>query len=187
MQKENISAENKTEQEKKHGCIWHYVLCIIMPFAALWNIFTGILSVTGFKHELNSYIGNTIMFPEMVYGEFPPLKVLDLVFGITVFCMAVFQIIIFVLLLKRFRSAVLFLNIMICMMCASCALYDMFFTAFVKAANKPIYGEMVLKSSLYYESAVTTGITAVVIAVVLCICNRVYYKKRRTKGSKKLF
>ncbi len=164
----------ETEQEKPLGMKWHKFLVNFALFAAaVWNVFMGVLHLTGLKYLLNSYMmGNTIMLTDFMYLHYPILKVADMMFYITMFLMAAYQTVIRQMLKKGKKHAPLHLNIMIGIMCAVSALYDFLFEAGVR-------NESFVRASINYSSSSITVGSAIIIGVGLCIVNWYYYKKRR--------
>lgn len=161
------------ESEKMPTFKWHKFLVNFALFAAaVWNIFMGVLHLTGWWYSINSLTGNTIMIQDEMYFYYPPVKIADIMFIITVFAMSAYQIMIRFMLVKGRKHAPLHLNIMIGIMCFISAIYDFLFEAFVRNEN-------FVRASINYSSSTTTLLTAVVIGTVLCITNWYYYKKRR--------
>ncbi len=163
-----------TEEEttKAPGMKWHKFLINFALFAAaVWNIFIGVLQLTGLRYTLNSFAGNTIMIRDEMYFYYPPLRFADAILYITLFAMAAYQIIIRFMLAKGKKHAAMHLNIMIGIMCTVSALYDFLFEAFVRNENH-------VRASLNYSTSSITLGTAVVIGTALCLINWYYYKKR---------
>ena len=163
----------ETEQEKPLGMKWHvFLVRFALWAAAVWNVFIGVLHITGLKHWLNTYSSNAIMIPEEMYINYPLLLYMDRYFAISLFVMAAYQILILVLLAKRRKWAPFHLNVMIVIMCFVSAFYDFMFENVVKFRK-------FVQASMNYSSSSTTVITAAVIAVALCVINWYYYNKRR--------
>ena len=164
---------SETQPQKQPGFKWHKCLIYFLLFAAaLWNIFMGILHISGQWYYFTSLKANVVMLSDFMYVYYPPLKILDIFFGLSLILMAVYQIIIRFMLAKRKKHAPLHLNIMIGTMCVLSALYDLLFAAFV--SNQ----DFVEACINYSSSASLTLWTAVIIGTGLCIANRYYYKKR---------
>ncbi len=168
------------EVQKEPRMKWHKFLIYFALFAAaMWNVFIGVLHLTGMWYWLNSFSGNAVMVPERMYFDYPPLRVADAILYITLFLMAVYQIVIRFMLARGKKHAPLHLNVMIGIMCTVSALYDFLFEAFVR-------NEVYVRASLNYGSSSITLGTAFVIGTGLCIANWYYYKKRRGLSAKQV-
>ena len=191
--KEEVEISKELEEKKdtpiKLGMKWHnFLVFFALWVAALWNVFMGIINITAVKYLLNSYTGNVIMIPEEMYRDYPLLPYLDRYFAISLFWLAVYQIAILVLLALKKRCASVHLNIMIVLMCFLSACYDLFFAAIIRANRYMVsLGEKFIRASLNYSTPEMTMYTAFFIAVVLCIINWYYYKKRKALMCNKIF
>ncbi len=165
---------DEAQEINKPGMKWHKFLVNFALFAAsAWNIFMGVLQLTGWRYILNSHImGNGIMLTDFMYLSYPLLKFADTLFYITMFLMAAYQIVIRQMLKKGKKHAPLHLNIMIVIMCTVSALYDFLFEA-------AVHNESFVRASINYSSSSVTIATAMIIGTALCIANWYYYKKRR--------
>lgn len=164
----------KSEQETA-GLKWHKFLVNFALFAAAaWNVLVGIMQLTGLRYIINSHTGKGygIILQEHIYFHYPAVKFADTLFWVTLFLMAVYQLIIRQMLKKGRKHAPLHLNIMIGIMCTVSALYDFLFEAFVR-------NERYVLACINYSSSSITIATAAFIGAGLCILNWYYYRERR--------
>ena len=181
LKKEIKESGVMTEKAEKQGMKWHiFLVRFALIAAAVWNVFIGVLHVTGLKHWVNTYFGNAIMIPEEMYLNYPLLLDIDRFFAGCLFVMAVYQVAIAVLLIKKKKCAPLHLNIMIAFMCAVSALYDFLFEVAVRNEN-------FVRASLNYSASYITVGTATGVCVGLCLANWYYYKNRRDIVCERLF
>ena len=159
--------------EKAPTFRWHkFLVNFALYAAAVWNVISGVLHLTGLWYSLNSLTGNTIMIQSEMYFYYPPVRIADIMFYVTMFATAAYQIVIRFMLVRGRKHAPLHLNIMIGIMCFISAIYDFLFEAFVR---NPAF----VRASINYSSSSTTLLTAFCIGAVLCVANWYYYKKRR--------
>lgn len=181
MKKERLNNNSKLKKTsgKGRGMKWHKLLSRFLLWAAAFmNVIGGTLHFCGLKHMLNSYLSNAVMIPSEMYIDYPALFYLDKCFAVILYIMAVYQIFIAILLIKRKRCAVINLNIMTVVMCFAWAIYDLCFTVFVP-------NEKFIAASLKYSNAFETFLTAVAAAVIIPTVNWFYYKKRGLNIRKK--
>ena len=170
---------NEEKDDVYVGMKWHnFLVKYALYAAAVINLVIGILQLTGLRYTLNSYFGNAIMIKEEMHFYYPPLKFVDAIFYITLFCMAVYQVLIRNMLKRGYRHSVRHLNTMICIMCTVYALYDFLFQAFVRT-------EVYVRAMLNYSSPSVTALTGAALAVGLSLWNCWYYKNRRHIFKKK--
>lgn len=165
--------ESTDEQPATPGFRWHkFLVNFALYAAAVWNVISGVLHLTGLWYSINSLTGNTIMIQSEMYFYYPPVRIADIMFYVTMFATAAYQIVIRFMLVRGRKHAPLHLNIMIGIMCFISAIYDFLFEAFVR---NPAF----VRASINYSSSSTTLLTAFCIGTVLCVANWYYYKKRR--------
>lgn len=181
MKKERLNNDSKFAQESGvgRGMKWHKLLSrFLLWWAAFMNVIIGTLHFCGLNHTLNSYLSNAVMIPSEMYMDYPALFYLDKCFAVILYIMAIYQIFIAVLLIKRKRCAVINFSIMTVVMCFAWAIYDLCFTVFVP-------NEKFIAASLNYSNAFETFLTAVAAAVIIPTLNWLYYKKRYSNIRKK--
>lgn len=69
----------------KLGMKWYKFLKVLLVLGAILNIASGIMQITGFVYELEDIPS------EFIYAQFPPLKSIDIGFGIATVLLGLYQ------------------------------------------------------------------------------------------------
>lgn len=151
---EKLPARNAYTEAAVQPMKWHHVLLALLILGGVLNVFGGILRISGQGYLIRG------MDPNMVYGQFPRMKALDILGGIMGLGFGGFQFVLF-RRLSRFREN-------------GPNLLTVFYALYI------------VLSLLYYAAAsaslgVSTfrsALLSLACTLVLLIVNRIYYGKR---------
>lgn len=142
--------ETTGKTQEKHSMKWHYFLMVTMILGGIWTILNGISIAAGTQYGVQA---------RYIYIYYPSLKTADILYGVVVICLGVYQFVVRSALNGFRQNAIQKLVSLYVLSIGANVLYSL--------AVSNVDGSVIL------STLISTG-----CAVPIDICNYIYYKKR---------